>query len=329
MKYMKKINIFVAVLLLALCSVGVGQAQVGNPLPLLEEGVDARAVAMGNLGLLSSDRNHLYTNPTSLVQIDGAKISATLGGSVARSMPGAEGRLMHGVASVGYRFLDRHALFLGARYQGGLSFKSNSGQFGNTGKARTLSPFEYTVDLGYAFRLSDHWSAFAIGSFFQSYSGRSVMGGFGGLGVNYRTSFDLSGMDGGILNVAAKVSDVTVPIYYSSREGFNLPSKAELVGDFRMLASKNLEATFALGGRYYFLPADNRTFQANVGAEVKYYKIVALRAGYQYSQAGNNFLTVGGGVEYFGVKLDVAYLKTLQKDFRFSERLVGTLSYSF
>ena len=326
---MKKINIFAVVLLLALGSVWMVKAQSGNPLPLLEEGVDARAVAMGNFGLLSSDRNHLYTNPTSLFDSEKVKLHATISGTLTPSMQGATGRLVHGVASIGYRFLDRHALLVGARYRGGLLFDSYGGPFGDLGRSRRISPFAYTVDLGYAFRFTGHWGAFATASFFQNYTGRSLFGGFGALGATYRTCFGLSGGMLGLLNIAAKVADLGMPLYYSRAEGFALPSKAELAADFRLVASERMEATVALGGRYFLLPMASRSLQVNLGAEVKGYKLVALRAGVQCSPSDYSFLALGGGLEYCGVQLDVALLRALDQDYRFSDRLVGTLSYSF
>lgn len=308
---------------MALAAMGLFSAPkaAAQSLPILETPVDARTAAMGGVSLAHTDRSYLYVNPASIFQTD-KKFTVSASGLMFPKMAMAEGRLLNGMVTAGWRFLDRHVVYAGFRYQGGLTLPSIKDQFGTPGKP--LSPFDWSADLGYAFRFNDKLSAFASGSFIQSYTGRTAMTGTFSLGANY--FMDLTNSGAKYLNIAARVSDLGAPIAYSAKDVFAVPSRAELTGDFATAVSDTHEFNFTLGGRYFFLASDP-LYQANIGADYTLYKMVSLRAGYQYGSRSTSAWSAGIGVKFYNVKLDLAGIRGLGE--YGSQKMMLSLSFDY
>lgn len=312
-----------SLLLLAFSLKGMAQ---GSPITIVDTPADARASAMGGFSLLGTDRNYLYVNPGAIFQND-AKLTMTAGGLLFPKVEGPKGRLINGMLSAGWRFHDRHAVFVGARYQGGLTFSVNSEQFGKGGNTTTeVKPTEYTVDLGYSYKLNEKFSAFATASFFQGYTGRTAYAALFGVGANFRTDLEVCRFPSK-LNVAFRIADFGSPIYYKRSESYSLPSKVELAGDLGIDFNDRHRLTLALGTRYFFLPSDAKIFNANLGAEYQLMQLLSFRAGYQYSSKHNAFWSVGMGVKYRSAKLDLAFLKG--KNDVIGNRMMATVSLDF
>lgn len=311
-----------ALLAVAVFSVLQAGAQT-RPLAVLESPADARAASMGGVSLMSTDRSYLYINPASIFDTD-KMLTVTASGILFPEYEGIDGRLLNGAFSAGWKFLDRHVVYAGFRYQGGLSYESVLDQFGTTGKK--TSPFDWSVDMGYAFKINEYFSAFATGSFIQTYTGRTAYGAAFSLGGNYHTSLMLGEYDSK-LNVAARVADFGTPVYYSSKDGYSLPTKAELTADLATSFNEDHKLGVVLGGRYYFLPTKAQTFQTNIGAEYTMFNIVSVRGGYQIGTNSSNFWSAGVGAQYYGVKLDFAYLGG--KSDHFNNRMMLTLSFDY
>ena len=290
-------------------------------LPILETPVDARAAAMGGVSLAHTDRSYLYVNPASIFQTD-KKFTVSASGLMFPKMAMTEGRLLNGMATAGWRFHNRHVVYAGFRYQGGLTLPSVKDQFGTPGKK--VSPFDWTADLGYAFRFNDGLSAFASGSFIQSYTGRTAMTGAFSLGANYFINFANSAAK--YLNIAARVSDLGAPISFSSKDEFALPSRAELTGDLATAVSDKHELNLTVGGRYFFLASDP-LYQANVGGEYTLFKIVSLRAGYQYGSQSTSAWSAGVGVKLYNFKLDFTGIKGLGE--YGAQKIMVSLSFDY
>lgn len=328
---MKKIyNVFAIVLLcIAFGSAQVAKAQ-SRALPILETQTDARSAAMGGVSLMSTDRSYLYVNPTSLLYGD-KKMTISASGLLFNSpdlkeIESIEGNEMFTGVSLGYRFLDRHVVYAGFRYQGGLKILGAvSGQFEENTK-KSYTPFDWSVDLGYAFRFTDQWAAFATGSFIQSYTGRTAYAGAFSVGANFNSKLQLGNYES-MINVAAKVADFGTPVYYSTSDAYALPTNAQLSADLAMPFDANNKLNVALGGKYYFLPTDAQLIQVGVGAEYTLYNMVSLRAGYQYGTRETSNWGAGIGVEFYDVKLDFGYVGGLGS-FK-SNQLLLTLSFDY
>ena len=134
-------------------------------LQILEENPDARSIAMGNISLMSTDRNYLYVNPSSIFY-NASKYSASLNGTFFPKNDDVSGSLLYGNASAAYRFADRHAAFIGYRYLGGQTITGQTDQYGTLGA--DIKPVDWSFDIGYSFQINNEFSAFARGSFIQN-----------------------------------------------------------------------------------------------------------------------------------------------------------------
>lgn len=298
-------------------------AQSSRVLPFLSTPTDARAAAMGNATLLKTDRNYLYTNPASIFN-DDIRLTVTATG-LTHMMPKddyVKGNLMLGSVTAGYRFLDRHVVYAGFRYQGGLQIKGGISEQWGTNK-RFTSPFDFAVDLGYAFRITDALAAYATGSFIQSYTGRAAYAGAFSVGANYLLTFS----EATDLNLAARVADLGAPIYYSKKDAYAMPSNAQLTADFGHAFSDDHKVRAAVGAKYFFLPAKAQVFQTNLGAEYTLYNLASLRAGFQYGTKDTSLWSAGVGFAYRGAKLDLGYLGALNQFA--ANKLMLTLSFDY
>ena len=133
-------------------------------LPILEENPDARSMAMGNVSLMSTDRNYLYVNPSSIFY-NSNRYSASVNGTFFPKNDDVSGRILYGNASAAFRFADRHAAFIGYRYMGGETITEQTDQYGNLGK--DIKPVDWSFDIGYSFKIKDKLSAFSRGSIIQ------------------------------------------------------------------------------------------------------------------------------------------------------------------
>ena len=112
-------NKWIACAVFALCAT-TGRAQ-GRALPFLMLNPDARAQSLGNTSVGLSQGMYLYTNPSSAFYTDKkASVDASL--SFFPKEEGATGHLGIYTATGHWRPAKSHAVMLGFRYAGGLTF---------------------------------------------------------------------------------------------------------------------------------------------------------------------------------------------------------------
>lgn len=292
-------------------------------LPLLEAPTDARAVAMGGQTLIHTESNYIFLNPVSILYGDQVT-SVGVTGMMYPSFNGVDGTLMYGNFSAAYRLHDRHVLHVGGRYQGGLTYPGGAtDQFGKPGK--DISPYDYSVDLAYGFRITDQLAAFATGSFLQSYIAEAAYSAGFGLGVNYHSA-DLLPMDGALFNAAVAVRDLGAPIEYNGTN-YDLPSNVTAGVDVRLPFAPEHVISFAVGARYFFMPTNSSLLQLNVGGEYSWNDMIAIRGGFQYGQNETSVATFGAGVHFAGFRLDATYLLGIAE--YTPNRPMFTIGYSF
>lgn len=279
-------------------------------LPILEVNPDARSMAMGNVSLMSTDRNYLYVNPSSIFY-NAERYSASVNGTIFPKNDDVSGRLLYGNASAAWRFADRHAAFIGYRYLGGEKIASVTDQFGTPGDE--IKPLDWSFDIGYSFKINNELSAFATGSFIQSKTDRTANAVSFGVGANYRTYVKLGNMQSQ-LNIAARVLDIGAPIEYDS-EKYDLPTSAEASADITMPLSDINKLNIAVGSRYFFLPTDAALLTVGAGAEYTYNNLVSTRLGYRYGENESSRTTLGLGFNIKFVSVDAAYSIANDTDF--------------
>ena len=281
-------------------------------LPILEVNPDARSMAMGNVSLMSTNRNYLYVNPSSIFY-NGERYSASVNGTIFPKNDDVSGRLLYGNASAAWRFADRHAAFIGYRYLGGEKIASVADQFGTPGNE--IKPLDWSFDIGYSFKINNELSAFATGSFIQSKpADKSANAVSFGVGANYRTNVKLGGMQSQ-LNIAARVLDIGAPIEYNSNNKYDLPTSAQASADITMPLSDINKLNIAVGSRYFFLPTDASMFTVGAGAEYTYNNLVSARMGYHYGENESSRITLGLGFNIEFISVDAAYSIANDTDF--------------
>ncbi|MDO4771338.1 PorV/PorQ family protein [Porphyromonas sp.] len=308
---------FAAALLL-----GLGAQAQTRPLPILEINPDARSAAMGNVSLGEAQSNYLYVNPASFLYHDNWLTVSANGELYPKS--GDAGRLIYGNASVGMKFAQRHAVYVGYRYLGGLSIK-RADRFGEIKK--TIKPVDMTYDLGYAFRLNDKLAFYAMGTLTQAHVVKSAFGATFGLGANYRTAFGSDPENPYRVNIGVRVADLGAPLAYSSKSTYSMPSSFAIGGDVSRKLRDIHKFTLALGSRYYFLPGDATLLTAGAGVEYALAGIFSLRGGYDFAQKGMSHYTAGVGISYAGLKADFAYKKATESTG--IDTMMCTLSFDF
>lgn len=130
----------------------------------------------------------------------------------------------------------------------------------------------------------------------------------------------------GGFKAAAGVSDLGSGITSASGAKFSLPAAASLgLGYDAVLGEKSL-VDVQLDADYYF----SGTFAAGAGASYTYDDFISVRAGYRYGGESviPSFLSLGAGVRFMGIRLDLAYL-VASGDSPLSNTLSLSVGYNF
>ncbi len=291
-----KRTIFAIAISSVVCLTGYAQGRI---LPVLESHTDVRSAAMGRSSMGTSQGQYLYNNPAAfLFSTHKANIDVST-----EVFPKAnEGRLMQYNLAGAYKLGDNSAIFAGVRYQGGI--KVTTTQNGNAGE--TISPRDYTIDLGYAFKVVPSIVAYATGSYINTYVGTKAHAWAVSFGASYQKEVQLMDLPSTI-TVGARLLDLGKSIKYNDTGlPYSLPTSIVLGGDWRVQVADKHEVTYALSGRF-FTPKEGRETYIGTGAEYTYSKLVSARVGYQYADKGANCFTAGVGAQYANFNLDVTY----------------------
>lgn len=279
-------------IILSLALMSGSLAVSAQTLPILGMNPDARSMAMGGNYYGEANGNYLYTNATSLLYKE-HKLHASLGGMLRPDLD----KFYYGQVNAAYR-LGRHGIYAGFRYWGGPEFKPEM-----TASKKSIMPNEWSVDAGYAFRLDDHFSATVSGSFLQSTLKKTAYTASFNAAAFYRNDFGMGkyvvGVNGG--NFGPNIN------YTGKGDGFSLPAYAGAGGEIQLNLSDDHRINGSLGAQYFFMPAENQMFTANVGAEYCFQNMISARAGYAFGSMDNSVLAFGLGGAYGGFTLDAAY----------------------
>ena len=109
------------------------------------------------------------------------------------------------------------------------------------------------------------------------------------------------------INVTAGVSSLGSSVKSESGDSFSLPTSATVGADWSEAFSENHGVRLAADFDYFF--SGNVT--AAAGAEYSFRNMLFARAGYHFGTKDAvlpSFATVGIGIKFFGMSLDIAYL---------------------
>lgn len=280
---MRKRYLYLAVLSVASVSLRAQQSS----LPILQTQVDQRSAALGNSHLSDASDHFIYSNPVSFVRSSRkAQVSYSL-----TVMPKATRRhpLLQAV-STAYRW-KRHAFFVGFRHIGSEAIERVNAS-GTTGKS--IHPYDYTLDVGYAHQFSPHFSLYGVGSYIQSYQGKTAYTGCATLGAQYDHPLRLWG-NAGHYSLGASLRHWGGKVKYGS-SSYDMPSAVSLYGSLSTDKSARHRAALYSSFDYRLLPSSTKSWQTAVGAEYTYRQTLSARVGYNANKY-DAFITCGLGYQ--------------------------------
>lgn len=275
----------------------------GQDLSVLAANPDARTAAMGNAAV-AADGMYLYNNPSAFLRAN-KKFSADASASIYEKTEGYEGTFGLYTATVGYKFANRHAAFAGFRYAGGLKLKGYD-MLGEPTK--DYQPYNWTIDLGYAYMIGNGFSAYAVGNVIFSHLSKNAVGGAFTIGASYQKSTTTAGNKSANLMLDAKVGAIGPQLDYGNGNKTTMPTYVAAGGSLTVDVADKHQVGGAWSTRYFFRPSEYKTLMLGAGLEYTYNKMVSLRAGYEYGDRNLSHFTMGAGFKYGGLCLNGAYM---------------------
>ena len=275
----------------------------GQDLSVLAANPDARTAAMGNAAV-AADGMYLYNNPSAFLCAN-KKFSADASASIYEKTEGYEGTFGLYTATVGYKFANRHATFAGFRYAGGLKLKGYD-MLGEPTK--DYQPYNWTIDLGYAYMIGNGFSAYAVGNVIFSHLSKNAVGGAFTIGASYQKSTTTAGNKSANLMLDAKVGAIGPQLDYGNGNKTTMPTYVAAGGALTVDVADKHQVGGAWSTRYFFRPSEYKVLMLGAGLEYTYNKMVSLRAGYEYGDRNLSHFTMGAGFKYGGLRLNGAYM---------------------
>ena len=275
----------------------------GQDLSVLAANPDARTAAMGNAAV-AADGMYLYNNPSAFLCAN-KKFSADASASIYEKTEGYEGTFGLYTATVGYKFANRHAAFAGFRYAGGLKLKGYD-MLGEPTK--DYQPYNWTIDLGYAYMIGNGFSAYAVGNVIFSHLSKNAVGGAFTIGASYQKSTTTAGNKSANLMLDAKVGAIGPQLDYGNGNKTTMPTYVAAGGALTVDVADKHQVGGAWSTRYFFRPSEYKVLMLGAGLEYTYNKMVSLRAGYEYGDRNLSHITMGAGFKYGGLHLNGAYM---------------------
>ena len=275
----------------------------GQDLSVLAANPDARTAAMGNAAV-AADGMYLYNNPSAFLCAN-KKLSADASASIYEKTEGYEGTFGLYTAAMGYKFTNRHAAFAGFRYAGGLKLKGYD-MLGEPTK--DYLPYNWTIDLGYAYMIGNGFSAYAVGNVIFSHLSKNAVGGAFTIGASYQKSTTTAGNKSANLMLDAKVGAIGPQLDYGNGNKTTMPTYVAAGGALTVDVADKHQVGGAWSTRYFFRPSEYKVLMLGAGLEYTYNKMVSLRAGYESGDRNLSHFTMGTGFKYGGLRLNGAYM---------------------
>lgn len=186
---------------------------------------------------------------------------------------------------------------LGIAHQGGAEYTVYSESGISDGSFR---PSEFLVGIGAGVLLSDHFSlGLNLRYATQRLSSDETYSAFGA---------DLNALyNGGVYRLTAGICNIGSSIKSSDNQSFSVPASVNFGGIYDFAVGVQSEIEAALDMDYYFKSG----FTASLGVQYGYDDMLFARAGYHYGADDSifpSFATLGIGVKYNGLRIDLAYL---------------------
>nr|WP_321452784.1 PorV/PorQ family protein [uncultured Carboxylicivirga sp.] len=270
--------------------------------------VDARSVAMGNTYLTSSQSNGIYSNMAAYAMEDNKlEIGYNYRPWASDLTDGYSFNSFTAAYSAGFK----HYFSLGYKSFAEPDFDISDNNGNVTG---SYSPGDYTLGLGYAYKLNDVSAVSVTLNYLNSdlSEENSATAFFADLG--FKSKFKQLNYGVMVRNLGSKLSyensEIALPLTFAAGVGYE------------KVFSENHSLTGQLDAAY--LNGDDESGQTvGVGLEYSYKTLVDIRTGYHSSneEVGLSFYSLGCGVKLAGFHLDFAYLmadNALKNNYSFS-----------
>ncbi len=315
-------------------------AGITSAVPFLRIAPDARAGAMANMGIATSADAYSTFYNTSKTIFSGSKME--FGATYTPWLRNVTNDMYLATLSGYYKLDDNQAITMASRY-------FNMGDVTNTDyngtKQDNFKPVEYALDAGYVRKLSDRFSVGVAFKYIHSKIGTQITNGVAYSAGNAFAG-DISATYNGLSStgegwtVGAALSNMGSKVGYTNNgDHYFLPANLGIGATYTGMIDEENKIT--VGGEinkslvpavpsnatdqdmidYYntsIITSWGKSFSNNamalgIGGEYTYSNLLNLRAGYNFetkNMGGRNYLTVGAGLHYEGMKFDFAYLAT-------------------
>lgn len=259
---------------------------------------DTRSVAMGNTFLAADNGNGVYSNLAAL-SLGEQKMAFDLNYRPWVADLSDDYSLFS--FSADFSLSDKHRLSLGMRSYTLPSY-TLSDDYGNT--SGSYEPKEYSLDLGYAYNVSEKTALSLALHFIDADYGESYSASTAAFDLGFATRFNDE------LTLGAMVRNVGGTLDFDSSESELPLTFAAGVEWNKALAEKHqLKLAFDASALSY---NDASGLSGGLGVEYLYNGLLALRGGYYYAdeELALDVLTMGCGIQLKGFAVDFAYLSS-------------------
>lgn len=266
----------------------------GQSVSFLNSPADARLAALGNTGYVLLSPFAVQHN-SAAITLEG-KPSLGIGATFLKWQPKASDATLFNAA--GYKAFNKWGITAGVR-----SNKFNEIiKTDDHGTPRgSFVPSELDLSLGLAFRVNTRIS---LGMSLRHLSSK--------LDDDAATSAIASDLSflyhRDDLRLGLGVSNIGSKVDYG-REKYTLPTRLKSGVAYQLL-DKQPHALLATADLFYQITPGYSGLASGLGAEYSYNNLLAFRAGYHFEgkDVGPSYATVGGGLQFAGVSLDLAYM---------------------
>ena len=173
---------------------------------------------------------------------------------------------------------------------------------------KDYQPYNWTIDLGYAYMIGNGFSAYAVGNVIFSHLSKNAVGGAFTIGASYQKSTTIAGNKSANLMLDAKVGAIGPQLDYGNGNKTTMPTYVAVGGALTVDVADKHQVGGAWSTRYFFRPSEYKVLMLGAGLEYTYNKMVSLRAGYEYGDRNLSHFTMGAGFKYGGLHLNGAYM---------------------
>ncbi|MCA4806967.1 PorV/PorQ family protein [Myroides odoratimimus] len=301
---------------LALVLFGLPSLAQQGVLPVLQAPASAESLAKGATTMGNSTSGFIYNNPAAIFNKDTQfSVDYSLG------LFPTEDKTMHlHTVSTAYK-QGKSAFFIGGRYfsMGNITALWDS-EMNPISNGRTLDLYSYALDLGYAYKLSDSFVAYAKAGYANERMISDIKAYHSTFGVFYNGSINKTNY-----SIGVEASNLGVYKYKDKTE--SLPSLLKVGGavEFSIRESQVLEVASNYG---VFLPNGDQKAKShfNIGANYTFWNKYSILAGTHLGEK-NDYLTAGLGLKHKGVRVHLASKLAARTDLENAYML--DIGYSF